>query len=188
VAAAGGTVLVQDPADAVVASMPEAALRAVPAAAALAAGDIGAALVAFAEGLADVREHPPEAAAAPESTRPPASSERPSWPPSGLMRPKNRRLGRRDAGGAVQSRCRLGHAYGEDVLLEANGGEVEAAMWSAADALGEYTEVLRTVAARTLDAGRVKAAAPLRRRAERPDVVRSVLDAAADPGRGPETA
>ena len=188
-AAAGGTVLVQDPADAVVASMPEAALRAVPSARALAAGDIGAALVAFAEGLADLRERPNEAAEAPASSRPPAGSGRPSWPPSGLARPTNRPLGRRDAGGAVQCRYRFGHAFGEDVLLEPNGGEIGAAMWSAVEALEEYTEVLRTVAARTLDAGRVKAAALLLRRAERPDVARRVpVAAAAHHGRGTEVA
>jgi two-component system, chemotaxis family, protein-glutamate methylesterase/glutaminase len=57
-AAAGGTALVQDPEDAFVRSMPEAALAATPAARALRADELGNAIASFARGLpmTDARE------------------------------------------------------------------------------------------------------------------------------------
>jgi two-component system chemotaxis response regulator CheB len=57
-AAAGGTALVQDPEDAFVPSMPEAALAATPAARALRADELGNAIASFARGLpmTDARE------------------------------------------------------------------------------------------------------------------------------------
>jgi hypothetical protein len=79
----------------------------------------------------------------------------------------------------------VGHAYTEEVLLDAKDGEVEAAMWTAVEALEEHAEVIGKVAGRMEDTGRVSAAAVLRRRAERSneraDVLRAVLDATSHP-------
>jgi two-component system chemotaxis response regulator CheB len=79
----------------------------------------------------------------------------------------------------------VGHAYTEEVLLEAKDGEVEAAMWSAVEALEEHADVIAKVAGRMEDTGRPSAAAVLRRRAERSneraDVLRAVLEVASHP-------
>ena len=56
-------------------------------------------------------------------------------------------------GGVAEFRCRVGHVYGEEILVEEKGAEVEAAMWSAVEALEEHAELLRKVAGR-MDAAR----------------------------------
>jgi two-component system, chemotaxis family, protein-glutamate methylesterase/glutaminase len=197
VAAAGGAVIVQAPQDAVVPSMPDAALRAVPTAGVFDAEHIGAALVARAEGLAHGVDNSPahdkEAIVPPESFRPSTRAKRPAWPPSGLTCPEcHGPLWEESTHGVVQFRCRVGHAYNEEVLLEAKGGEVEAAMWSAVEALEEHAELIRKVAVRMDRSGRDHAGALLRRRAdrsdERADVLRGVLEAAGHPEPQPEAA
>jgi len=134
-----------------------------------------------------------EVTVAPESFRPSARATRPAWPPTGLTCPEcHGPLWEDSTNGVVQFRCRVGHAYTEEVLLDAKGGEVEAAMWSAVEALEEHAELIRKVAARLDEAGSAHVAGVLRKRAERSDeradVLRAVLAAASQPEPEPEAA
>jgi two-component system chemotaxis response regulator CheB len=51
-------------------------------------------------------------------------------------------------GQVVRYTCRVGHSYSEDAMIIEQGGAVEAALWSALEALEERAEFLRRVAAR----------------------------------------
>jgi two-component system, chemotaxis family, protein-glutamate methylesterase/glutaminase len=184
-AAAGGTVLVQDPADAVVPSMPEAALLAVPSARVVTAGDMGATIADVASELSVAKHHErKEALVAMDPSLPSALSRtRPEGPPSGMTCPEcSGPLWEASDNGVTRFRCRVGHAYSEAVLVEAKGGEVEAALWGAVEALEEHAELLRKVASRISATGRDKTVAGLIARAEtataRAEVLRGVLAAA----------
>jgi two-component system, chemotaxis family, protein-glutamate methylesterase/glutaminase len=185
VAAAGGTVIVQEPKDAGMPSMPEAALAAVPTARTVAAQDLGALIAALAHGLDAAHHDGREATVSPNRIQavPHARTGRPEGPPSGLTCPEcHGPLWERETNGVIQFRCRVGHTFADEVLLEAKDGEVEAAMWSAIEALEEHAELIRKVAGRMADSGRDHAAAMLRRRADdtdrRAERLRSVVGAA----------
>lgn len=166
VARAGGAVLVQLPDDAVVRSMPEAALDAVPGATVLTAEELAQEIArrtaAFADAGTD--EHP-------MSTNPAGSGiersrETMSGHPSGLTCPEcHGPLWERRSGAVVRYRCRVGHVFSEEVLLDAKGAAVEAALWMALEALEERSELLEKVAVRLDEAGRGTFAERLRRRA-----------------------
>jgi two-component system, chemotaxis family, protein-glutamate methylesterase/glutaminase len=195
VAQAGGTVIVQDPADALVASMPERALatvatvdRVVPAA------ELGPALAGLSDAEADMREHVniPAPGDMIEQSR-----HRPEGPATGYTCPEcSGALWEVREGELVRYRCRIGHAYSEDAMLAEQGTAVEAAMWAALEVLEERVELLNTMAERRagshprlherLCAGARDAAgrADLIRRAlvtagDRPDAFRLVDDAEA---------
>jgi two-component system chemotaxis response regulator CheB len=143
---AGGTVVVQQPDDATVPSMPEAALAAV--------GGADAVLDASAIGVALARLVPPakleEHAGMTAADKPLAeSADRPEGPPSPFTCPEcNGSLWEIRDGEAVRYRCRVGHSYSEDAMVIEQGGAVEAALWSALEALEERAEFLRRVAER----------------------------------------
>jgi two-component system chemotaxis response regulator CheB len=184
VAAAGGVVLVQAPGDASVPSMPEAAIAAVPTARLVAAHDLGAVIADLAVELDGAIHDQMEAIVAHEDTKPFAyARRRPEGPPSGLTCPECKGpLWEQKSNGVTQFHCRVGHAFAEQILVEQKGGEVEAAMWSAIEALEEHAELLRKVAARMADGGRERAAEMLRGRADaseqRADLLRGVRAAA----------
>jgi two-component system, chemotaxis family, protein-glutamate methylesterase/glutaminase len=144
---AGGSVVVQDPQDALVASMPESALRAVGRPdAVLPAVDIGPALAALAEPVA-IREDRGVMGAAKNPLA--DTAERPEGLPSPFTCPEcNGSLWEVKAGEVVRYRCRVGHSYSEDAMVIDQGGAVEAALWSALEALEERAEFLRRVAVR----------------------------------------
>jgi two-component system, chemotaxis family, protein-glutamate methylesterase/glutaminase len=172
VAAAGGAVLVQDPGDAVVPSMPESALDAVPGAPALDALGLAEELARRAADL------PTEAVEVPVNSEERAT--RPSGPPSGLTCPDcHGPLWRLQDGEHVSYRCRVGHLFGEDVLIEGKATAVETALWMAVEALEERNELLMKVADRLAAAGRDDSAARLLERAraaaERAELIRGVL-------------
>ena len=48
----------------------------------------------------------------------------------------------------VRYRCRVGHSYSEDAMVDAQGTAVEAALWSALQGLEERSELLRRIASR----------------------------------------
>jgi two-component system, chemotaxis family, protein-glutamate methylesterase/glutaminase len=144
VAAAGGAVIVQDPADAIVSSMPESALASVGARArTLTAVQIGpelARLAAGRQGLEEVRM----GTSAMDATR-----ERPDGPPSGLTCPEcGGALWSMPEGGGRRYRCRVGHAYSEHALVGAQAARVEASLWAALEVLEERAELLERMAAR----------------------------------------
>ena len=140
---AGGTVIVQDPEDATVPSMPESALRAVGEAdAVLTADAIGPELARIAEEAVGMRQDMPVASVSEGPglpTRPPTSYSCPE-----CQGP----LWQVEEGELVRYRCRVGHGYSEDSLLIEQGSAVEAALWSALEALEERAEFLGWVAQR----------------------------------------
>jgi two-component system, chemotaxis family, protein-glutamate methylesterase/glutaminase len=142
---AGGVVIVQDPDDATVASMPASAQRAVGEPdAVLPASEIGPALLRLLKPLS-VKED----AGMDVEPRLAESAARPDGPPSPFTCPEcNGSLWELGEGDIVRYRCRVGHSYTEDAMVVEQGSAVEAALWSALEALEERAEFLRSVAAR----------------------------------------
>jgi two-component system, chemotaxis family, protein-glutamate methylesterase/glutaminase len=143
---AGGTVLVQDPQEATVPSMPESALRAVGEVdGVLPAAEIGPELGRLSGAAPVVREEIEMTADAPAGGEP----ERPAGPPSAFTCPEcHGSLWELSEGELVRYRCRVGHAYSEDAMLLEQGSAVEAALWSALEALEERAEFLSRIAGR----------------------------------------
>jgi two-component system chemotaxis response regulator CheB len=143
---AGGVVIVQDPDDATVPSMPESALRAVRRAdAVLPATEMGRALETMA-GSPRMRED-----AGVRSVDEPYAQDsvRPLGSPSAFTCPEcNGSLWEIRDGRASRYTCRVGHSYTEDAMVVEQGSAVEAALWAALEALEERAEFLRRVAGR----------------------------------------
>jgi two-component system chemotaxis response regulator CheB len=157
VADCGGTVVVQDPADAVVAGMPESAIAAdhphhvVP-------------LAAIPELLVRLAHRPPARPVPKEVPVPPDPADldvppdRPDQPPSGFTCPEcSGALWEVRQGEMVRYRCRVGHIYSEEALVDGQGASVEAALWTALEVLEERSELLGRIAAR-LDASKPRSA------------------------------
>jgi two-component system, chemotaxis family, protein-glutamate methylesterase/glutaminase len=141
---AGGVVIVQDPEDATVPSMPESALRAVGDDAVLPSAEIGEALRRLADGGDAVRE---DTVVSDDPAGRPYDPV--TGPPTAFSCPEcNGPLWEIDEGQVVRYRCRVGHAFSEDSLIIEQGSAVEAALWSALEALEERAEFLARVAAR----------------------------------------
>jgi two-component system chemotaxis response regulator CheB len=144
---AGGVVIVQDPDEATVASMPETALLSVGRAAeTLGIDAIGGRLVEIAHGLPPMRE---DVLVAPPSEILPGGPDRPSGPPTAFTCPEcDGPLWEIDEGQGRRFQCRVGHAFSEDSLVVEQGTAVEAALWSALEALEERAEFLTRLAER----------------------------------------
>jgi two-component system, chemotaxis family, protein-glutamate methylesterase/glutaminase len=144
---AGGTVLVQDPDDATVPSMPESALRAVGQAdAVLSAEAIGSALAQLGDGRVEMRENATVVSATDPVEEGP---DRPGGPPTSFTCPECQGpLWQVEEGELVRYSCRVGHGYSEESLLIEQGTAVEAALWSALEALEERAEFLKRVGRR----------------------------------------
>jgi two-component system, chemotaxis family, protein-glutamate methylesterase/glutaminase len=175
IAAAGGTVLVQAPDDAIVPSMPEAALAAAPGAEAFTAPELAEQIARRAAAFPDLE---PEEAL---MTAPQLSREQEPEPPSGFTCPEcHGPLWERRSSALVRYRCRVGHVFSEEVLLDGKGAAVEAALWMALEALEARGELLDKVAARMERQGREHSATRLRERArgaaERAELIRGVLE------------
>jgi two-component system chemotaxis response regulator CheB len=143
---AGGAVVVQDPEDALVPSMPENALAAA-----------GEALVAPADELADLlsrmtSEPAPEEAVMATGDDPfevDLNRSRPPGPASGFTCPEcSGALWELREGELVRYRCRVGHTYSEEAFIEHQGTAVEAALWAALEVLEERGELLERIAER----------------------------------------
>lgn len=179
VAAAGGTVLVQDPQDAAVPSMPVAARAAVPAAPLHGAHALAGELVRRAAALPAPESE--EARVPVEDDPPPIKlAGKPDGPPSGLTCPEcHGPLWELHDGQLVRYRCRVGHAYAQDILVADKGAAIESALWMAVEALEERTELLQKVATRLAAEGRERSARRTGERAraaaERAELIRGVL-------------
>jgi two-component system, chemotaxis family, protein-glutamate methylesterase/glutaminase len=142
----GGTVVVQEPGDALVPSMPESALAA--------AGD---ALVAPAAELAPLLVRLVSQAAAEEvvMTRDldpfdlDLTRGRPEGPPSGFTCPEcSGGLWELREGELIRYQCRVGHTYSEEAFVDHQASAVEAALWAALEVLEERAELLQGMADR----------------------------------------
>jgi two-component system chemotaxis response regulator CheB len=150
VAETGGVVVVQDPAEALVPSMPESALLAVgDRAKVMPLGEMGAALADLADDRRSMRE---DVTMLPDSSGAAQSEATPEGPPTSLTCPEcGGPLWDSPQGDVAGFRCRVGHVYSEDALVDAQAESVEAALWSAVEALEERAELLRRAARRRED-------------------------------------
>jgi two-component system chemotaxis response regulator CheB len=147
---AGGTVIVQDPAECLYPSMPASALASVPSATVLPLDRIAGHIVdLLAIPLAEppdmtdrrVRGSPPEPDPV-ELEEPRIEALALSGVSSGLTCPEcHGGIFEVDAEGTQQFRCRVGHAFTGEVLLSEQSASVEAALWTALRALEESAEM-----------------------------------------------
>lgn len=172
----GGAAVVQDPEDALYAGMPSSAIAHVPVDAVAPAALVAEAIVALVHGAPlpdDVRASDP-------TVGPLAQEEHLTLvcPECGGV------LSERDEQGVPQWRCHVGHLYSADSLGEAQGGAVEAALWTALRTLEDRAALMRRLAEHAERRGRPRSSDLFGRQAEhaqrQADLVRSVLrDAAA---------
>jgi two-component system, chemotaxis family, protein-glutamate methylesterase/glutaminase len=143
VLAAGGEVFVQDPKDAVISSMPERTLALVDGGAQiLSAESIGRALANLDSDVEQEEVEVPRLETAPEG-------DRPDGPATGFTCPEcHGAIWTVREGDVTRYRCRVGHSYSEEAFVAEQGTAVEAAMWSALEALEERSELLRKIAGR----------------------------------------
>lgn len=152
IASQGGTVVVQDPDQALFDSMPRAALRAAPSALVLPAGLIGAHLAGLFAAAGSASPAPPTDDLLLETDMAELNEDA----VSGTSTPGRRvnlscpachgALNEVRTGPAVSYRCHVGHAYGPLSLLDAQADMSEAALWTAIASLEEQSAVHRELA------------------------------------------
>ncbi len=148
IAEQGGTVIVQDPDDALVPGMPASAISATVPDHVAPLDEIAAILVDVVTGSAEQREE--ESAMSSELDDMEESRHRPDGPATGFTCPEcSGAIWELREGELTRYRCRIGHTYSEDAFIEAQGASVEAALWTALEALEERSELLRRIADRT---------------------------------------
>ena len=185
---AGGSVIVQDPQDAMFPDIPRSAINIVEVDSILRPERIGPAIV-------DLVRTPPrhgegEMERAPQDELKTETSEnRPgaamelheqgvpsvySCPDCGGV------LWEIDDGEVMRYRCRVGHAYSIDGLMDQQGTNVETAFWVALRAIEEHADLARGVARRMRKSGHVDAVRRLERRVarleEQADLLRTTID------------
>jgi two-component system, chemotaxis family, protein-glutamate methylesterase/glutaminase len=161
---AGGACLVQEPSEALVASMPTAALALVPTATACPAADLGTAVAALAAERIDT--------SSPSVTDPTLVLET-DMTESDQTNPDGRWLGepapvscpdctggmnRVQLDGAVYYRCHVGHVWSPMTLLDAQREVVERALWTAVSILEEQATIHQTLAERARGTAAVRTA------------------------------
>jgi two-component system chemotaxis response regulator CheB len=188
IAAAGGTVIVQDPEDSPYPSMPLHARARVPAAVVLPLDQIAGHLIRLL--AAKVEEAPPMTHESHDDSTTldpveldPGASEAftKQGESSGLTCPEcHGGVFETDRNGAVQYRCRTGHAFTGESLFAEQRTSVEAALWTALRSLEESAELAHRLAERAQSRSNDRAADSYRRNAamywERAGVIREVLE------------
>jgi two-component system chemotaxis response regulator CheB len=182
-----GMTIVQSPEDALFASMPENALAAVHVDYTLPAAEIG--------GMIGSLVGRPDAPAAgdvmteDEKREIDIETPGPELVEEGIQPGKPAVYGCPECGGAlwemhegelIHFRCRIGHAYSSESLADAQGENLEAALWTALRALSERESLLRRLANRARTTGHDQAARRFEEQAlemvERTECVRTALD------------
>jgi two-component system chemotaxis response regulator CheB len=157
VAQSGGHVIVQDPGDALVPGMPASALAVSAAHDVMPVAAMGDALIELTETpIADsLRENP--SSAEPDPAELELGPNRPAGQASGFTCPEcSGALWELREGEVVRYRCRVGHSYSDDAMVDAQGSAVEAALWTALKVLEERSELLRRIAERISDQPRTQ--------------------------------
>jgi two-component system, chemotaxis family, protein-glutamate methylesterase/glutaminase len=171
----GGAAVVQDPEDALYPGMPSNAIAHVAVDAVAPAALVADAVTALVRGTRlpdDVRASAPTFAT-------PSQEERLTLvcPECGGV------LSERREEGVLQWRCHVGHLYSFDSLAEAQGGAVEAALWTALRSLEDRAALMRRLAEHSERHGRPRSSEMFGHQAEhaqrQADLVRTVVDAAA---------
>jgi two-component system chemotaxis response regulator CheB len=149
----GGVTIVQDPAEALFAGMPQSALRSTEVDYCLAAATIPMRLVALTHQTVEQEHMQPIESGHSEPTRHAADEvdghHSPKLPngASGLTCPEcHGSLWELKESGSIRFECRIGHTYGVDALLAEQAETVEAALWSAVNALQERAATCRRLA------------------------------------------
>ncbi|HEY3728806.1 MAG TPA: chemotaxis protein CheB [Solirubrobacteraceae bacterium] len=155
----GGSVIVQDPAEALYPGMPTNALAHVRADAVVPSSQVAETVVRMLSENPIVPPTPfdnPGHGANPGATAAPVVSVCPEC--GGVLSEH------RDAG-MTQWRCRVGHRYSPESLADAQGEGVEAALWAAVRALDDRQALLERMAAQLESRGQHRSARSFRRRA-----------------------
>jgi two-component system chemotaxis response regulator CheB len=151
----GGTVLVQDPGEAMYPGMPTSAIAGVDVDQVLTVAEISAALARLAATPVPEGEEEPVSDEMDEEVE--ASEMDPSkvhatdhpGAPSGFTCPEcHGVLWELNEGDVLRFRCRVGHAYGVETLLSEQEDSLEAALWTALKALEERASLAQRMARR----------------------------------------
>jgi two-component system chemotaxis response regulator CheB len=154
IASAGGACVVQDPADALVASMPAAALAVVPTATTCPAAELGPALAALTgERLdgwppPDVDETLVRETDMTETDQTTPDGSRLGEPAAVSCPDCTGGMNRVESAGAVYFRCHVGHVWSPMTLLDAQREIVERSLWTAVSILEEQATIHETLAVR----------------------------------------
>lgn len=173
--ASGGRVVIQDPEQAEHRAMPEAALRAVPAATVSPTAKLAEVVSAMARDSGSTTSDRSSGAPPPEDPSPVAEAARAAGDPSAagpdmaagsdpaFLTPAESRLTRiscpecqgplaeMSAGNVTYYRCHIGHQYGLETLVAAQADAVESKLWVAVAALEEQATMARHLAERGVD-------------------------------------
>lgn len=188
VKARGGTVIVQDPQEAIIESMPISALRSVQADHVVPALEIGRLLASMS---------PAPVAPGEESRVDPIAEEEARIQRDFTQQEHDRRAGQitmftcPDCGGTLWQagareylhfRCHVGHAWGSEALLGHKSEEIESALWASVRLLEERATLSRQLAARLRQTGQgAPRAATVEEEAgldeQRADAIRRLLSA-----------
>lgn len=172
--ARGGLTLVQDPGEALYPGMPLSAIAHVAVDAVVPLGRIAETITAMVNG--DGVPDPPASEDA-ESEAPEDSSAITICPECGGV------LTERREAGTLHWQCRVGHRYSPETLVEAQRGDVEAALWTAVRALDDRGLLLRRISHQLAAAGQTHSVRRFERRAadaeRQADLVRGALAEAA---------
>lgn len=146
---AGGTILVQEPADAHLPALPESALEALRPDHVAPAHELGRLLATLVERRGSAAAPSPRRTESAE-----ADLERGGWTPSSYACPDcSGTLWELDDGRLVRFRCRIGHSFGSDALVDTKAVELEGALWSAINVMEERAELGERLAARAAQLG-----------------------------------
>jgi two-component system chemotaxis response regulator CheB len=172
--AQGGLAIVQDPAEALYPGMPASAIANVTVDAVVPAVRVADTIAAMVNGTSpdptDVDTADPPSA--------PDNSGVTICPECGGV------LTEHSEAGTLQWRCRVGHRYSPETLVDVQGSDVEAALWAAVRALEDRGVLLRRIAGQLEARDQQRSASRFRRRAHeaesQADLVRRTLSEAAE--------
>ena len=163
---AGGVAVVQDPNDALTASMPATALAHVPVDHVVPAGGLAQLLLRLVREVAARTADVKQSTDNPNEEREIRSPDEMRGPPSSLTCPECGGVIWEDGrGDLLRFRCHVGHSYSAESMLELQGDSVETALWTALRVLQERMHFLDGLANRQRKRGNQYAARGFDRRA-----------------------
>ncbi len=172
--ARGGMAIVQDPTDALYPGMPASAIANVAVDAVVPSKEIAQTIAAIVNG--DYTPTTPMAG-------PPDNQERSGDSGVTICPECGGVLSEHREAGLTQWRCRVGHRYSPESLVDAQSADIEAALWTAVRALEDRTLLLRRMSDQLESRGQRRSAGRFRRRAQNADeqaqLVRRALEQAA---------
>jgi len=176
---AGGATLVQDPEEALYPSMPSHAISYVQPDYVQSVNDIADTLVRLT--TASTRDQPKEAVMTIDAAPNPSAEDAQPGELTPFSCPDcGGSLWEVDVGGVSSFRCRVGHAYSINSLVDKEAEAVERALWTAYRALEERAAISRRVARRLAESGRHDSSGRFERQADasahQADELKRILD------------